>query len=137
MEHASFETPPRATYIRKHPKLQENLKTLQWDRSGPSMPLETFGYFLFRIGRWNDAMLAQKEVFKGRKRTLGNEHPDTIKAMSNLAYTLGNQGQLVKAVGMQREVLKKSQQSLGDEHPDTISAMNNLAGTLRYQGQLD
>ncbi|KAH7117464.1 hypothetical protein EDB81DRAFT_733687, partial [Dactylonectria macrodidyma] len=112
-------------------------KTLQWDRSGSPMPLESFGYFLFRIGRCNDAMLAQREVLKDRIRTLGNEHPDTIKAMSNLANTLADQGQLHEATSMQREVLQKSQQSLGTEHPDTISVMSNLACTLLDQGQLD
>ncbi|KAH6983683.1 hypothetical protein BKA56DRAFT_482570, partial [Ilyonectria sp. MPI-CAGE-AT-0026] len=71
-----------------------------------------------------------KEVFKERQRILGDEHPDTISAMSNLAITLEDQGQLDKAARMMREVLKKRQRILGDKHLHTISAMNNLSITL-------
>jgi tetratricopeptide (TPR) repeat protein len=57
--------------------------------------------------------------------------------MSNLASTLGDQGQLDEAAKMFKEVLEKMRRILGAEHPDTISAMNNLASTLGDQGQLD
>jgi tetratricopeptide (TPR) repeat protein len=76
-------------------------------------------------------------MLKKRRRILGEEHPDTISAMNNLANTLGDQGQLNEAATMLKEVLEKMRRILGEEHPDTISAMNNLAFTLEDQGQLD
>ncbi|KAH7233835.1 uncharacterized protein BKA55DRAFT_598050 [Fusarium redolens] len=99
--------------------------------------VESFGLFFVEIGRWNDAALSQREVFEKRQRILGDEHPDTITAMSNLANTLSDQGKLDEAASMMKEVLEERQRILGDEHPDTISAMNNLALTLSDQGKLD
>lgn len=39
----------------------------------------------------------KKEVLEKRRRILGEEHPDTILAMNNLAATLRDQGQLDEA----------------------------------------
>ncbi|KAB8356491.1 hypothetical protein FH972_024074 [Carpinus fangiana] len=61
-----------------------------------------------------------------RKRIFVPEHPDTIKAMSNLAISLCYIGKIDEALSMQQHVLEKSQRILGLEHPDTIAAMNNL-----------
>jgi hypothetical protein len=60
-------------------------------------------------------------------------HPDTVKALGNLASTLREQGQPEEAVRIEREVLKKRKQILGEEHPDTISAMSNLTSTRERQ----
>jgi len=76
----------------------------------------------------------RREVLEKRQRILGDEHPDTISAISNLAITLGDQGKLEEAAAMRREVLEKRQRILGDEHPDTISTMSNLANTLGDDG---
>jgi hypothetical protein len=76
----------------------------------------------------------RREVLEKRQRILGDEHPDTTSAISNLAITLGDQGKLEEAAAMRREVLEKRQRILGDEHPDTISTMSNLANTLGDDG---
>jgi hypothetical protein len=93
--------------------------------------LEGFGQFLHEIGRWNEAALSEREVFKKRRQVLGNDHPDTISAMNNLAITLSDQGKLdeVKldeAAFIMREVLEKRQRILDYEHPDTIWAAETL-----------
>jgi hypothetical protein len=59
----------------------------------------------------------KKEVLAKRKRILGEEHPDTISAMNNLANTLSDQGQLDEAATMKKEVLAKRKRILGEEHP--------------------
>ncbi len=76
-------------------------------------------------------------MLEKRQRILGHEHPDTIRAMSNLAHTLSDQGKRHAAVAIQQEVLEKRHRILGHEHPDTITAMSNLAITLNDQGKLD
>ncbi|OCL01560.1 hypothetical protein AOQ84DRAFT_306480, partial [Glonium stellatum] len=78
-----------------------------------------------------DAATIKREVLEKRRHILGDEHPDTIAAMNNLANTLGDLGQHQNAATIFREVLEKSRRILGDEHPDTITAINNLAITLR------
>jgi hypothetical protein len=79
----------------------------------------------------------RREVLEKRQRVLGDEHPDTITAMSNLAVTLGGLGKLKEVAAMKKEVLEKMRRVLGDEHPNTISAMNNLANTLGDLGKLE
>jgi hypothetical protein len=71
-----------------------------------------------------------------RRRILGDEHPDTLTSMNNLAATLQAQGDLTGAREKQEDVLDITRRILGDEHPDTLTSMNNLAATLRAQGDL-
>jgi tetratricopeptide (TPR) repeat protein len=99
--------------------------------------LESVGEFVTHLGRWPEAHAVKEYVLQARRRLLGEDHPDTIWAMSNLAITLREQGQLEEAAIIQKEVLEKRTQILSKEHPDTISAMSNLAITLGEQGHLE
>ena len=99
--------------------------------------LARVGIFMTDIGRLQEGCVIETYVLNDRIRILGEEHPDTISAMNNLANTLGDQGQLDEAAKMSKEVLEKRRRILGDEHSFTITAMNNLAHTLGDQGQLD
>ena len=78
----------------------------------------------------------KREVLEKMQKILGDEHPNTITAIANLAITLGDQGKLEEAAAMEREVLEKRRKILGDEHPDTITAMANLAAILGAQDNL-
>jgi hypothetical protein len=67
-------------------------------------------------------------------KVLGEEHLDTLHAMSNLANTLRDKGRWDEAEKLQKKVLETRKILLGEYHPDTLTVMNNLAGTLRDQG---
>ena len=67
------------------------------------------------------------------QRLLGDEHPDTLKARSNLAVTLAKLGSLANSREHQEAVLAATQRLLGDEHPTTLTARNNLATSLYDQ----
>jgi hypothetical protein len=69
-------------------------------------------------------------VLEKRRIILGEDYPDTISAINNLAVTLGDQGQLEEAAKIKREVLEKRRIILGEDYLDTISAINNLIITL-------
>jgi len=62
-----------------------------------------------------------------RRRMLGDEHPDTLLAIDNLAFTLRDLGDVAGARKLQEELLGVRRRTLGDEHPDTVVAMSNLA----------
>lgn len=96
-----------------------------------------YGMCLYQDGQWSEAETSFRQVMENRKRILGQEHPDTILAMSNLSITLGDLGRLDEAATMKEEVLEKMRRILGEDHPSTITAMNNLAFTLGELGQLD
>ena len=52
--------------------------------------------FLAR-GLWVLAESLEAQVMKTRKRVLGEEHPDTLASMGNLASTYQNQGRWKEA----------------------------------------
>ncbi|KAH0543886.1 hypothetical protein FGG08_001787 [Glutinoglossum americanum] len=99
--------------------------------------LQQSARFLDSIGRWTEEGYIETFGLKQCVRILGEEHPETISVMSNLAKTLGHQGKLEEAASMKKEVLEKRKRILGEEHPDTISAVGNLAVTLGAQGKLE
>ena len=88
-------------------------------------------------GAYTSAREFEERVLKISKRVLGEEHPDTLMSMNNLAGTLSAQGDLRGARLLQEKVLQISKRILGEEHTNTLMSMNNLAGTLSHQGDLD
>jgi tetratricopeptide (TPR) repeat protein len=68
-------------------------------------------------------------------RLLGEEHPDTLTTISNLASTYSNQGQWKKAEELQVQVMESRKRLLGDEHPYTLTSISNLASAYSNQGQ--
>ena len=63
---------------------------------------------------------------------MGEEHPDTLKSMGNLAVILyRHQGQWKKAEALQVVVMEKTKHVLGEEHPNTLTSMANHASTYR------
>jgi hypothetical protein len=58
-----------------------------------------------------------------RKRSLGEEHPDTPTSMANLASMYRNQGRWKEAEELHAKELKVCKRLLGEEHPDTLINM--------------
>ncbi|KIM26170.1 hypothetical protein M408DRAFT_197123 [Serendipita vermifera MAFF 305830] len=88
------------------------------------------------LGRLEEAEKLQKEVVEFNRENLGEKHPNTINASSNLALTYRDLGRLNEAMALQEEVLRLSKEVCGGRDPDTISASNNLASTYRDLGRL-
>lgn len=62
------------------------------------------------------------------RETLGNGHPDTLKAITALAYQLKlHGGRTVEACSLYSEVLRARRVLLGSMHPMTLTSINNLA----------
>jgi tetratricopeptide (TPR) repeat protein len=85
-------------------------------------------------GDFAAAKPTQQRVLDVSKQLLGEEHPDTLLAMGNLASTLAALGEFTPARQLQERVLELSRKVKGEEHPETLAAMSNLAETLRQQG---
>ena len=58
-----------------------------------------------------------------RKRVLGEEHPDLLTSVGNLASVLGNQGKYEAAETLHRRDLEGREKVLGVEHPDTLTSV--------------
>src|SRR5436305_182635 len=94
-----------------------------------------FGMCLYSDGRYNEAEVSFMEVAEWRKKVLGEEHPDTLTSMANLASTFWNQGRWKEAEELEVQVMETSLRVLGEEHPDTLATIANLASTYRNQGR--
>ncbi len=77
-----------------------------------------------------------EEVLASRREGLGSEHPDTLRAVANLAAILHAQADYAAARELEEGVLAVRRRVLGAEHSETLTAMNNLAQTLKAQGDL-
>ncbi|GFR42040.1 hypothetical protein Agub_g2856 [Astrephomene gubernaculifera] len=78
---------------------------------------------------------AHQQALELRTKVLGEEHPDTISSISNLASCINAQGKYSEAEPMYRQALELHTKVLGAEHPDTISSINNLASCIDAQGK--
>ncbi|KAL9071898.1 MAG: hypothetical protein Q9157_005304 [Trypethelium eluteriae] len=98
--------------------------------------IESLALFLAEIGWTREEQMLKEFVLSKRKQIVGEEHPDTMRALDELAITLRLQGHLSEAAQIQRDVLEKRRRILGEEHPHTIVTMHNLAVTLGDHGHL-
>lgn len=101
-----------------------------------TVPGETAAHLRFAQGDGAGARRLQEQVLEARRRVLGEEHLDTLIAMSNLAGALWRQGDLAGAQRLMDRVASVRRRLLGENHPDTLTAMHNLAETLALQGDL-
>ncbi len=88
-------------------------------------------------GRWKEAETLLVQVMKFRKTTLGEEHPDTLTSMNNLALLFRCQGKYEAAEPLYKETLQLRKKVLGEEHPRTLTSMNNLAVLFYSQGKYE
>ena len=70
-----------------------------------------------------------------RKWVLGEEHPDSLTIMANLALTYQNQGRWKEAEELLMLVMEMSKRVLGEEHPDLLRSMANLTSMNSNQGR--
>ncbi|KAG7432247.1 Kinesin light chain [Fusarium oxysporum f. sp. raphani] len=66
-------------------------------------------------------------------KVLGEEHPDTLMSMNNLALTYRNQGRWKETEELLVRGIETTKR--GEEHPDTLISMANLAWTYKNQGR--
>jgi len=59
-------------------------------------------------------------MFENEKRSIGDNHPDTLSSMNNLAVLYQSQGKYDEAEPLYVECLRIRREVLGDNHPDTL-----------------
>ncbi|KAF2726793.1 hypothetical protein EJ04DRAFT_452655, partial [Polyplosphaeria fusca] len=77
-------------------------------------------------GRWREAEQLEVQVMETRKRVLGDEHPDALISMNNLAFTLKGQVIYDKAIPLLEKCCQLRLRVLRQEHPHTISSLEAL-----------
>lgn len=85
-------------------------------------------------GKYKDAETLFEQVLS-HFRKLGDEHPNTLCTMNNLANLHMKRGKFDLAQQWLEEVLSVRRRNLEDEHPEMLSSINNLALVYRRQGR--
>ncbi|GFH59439.1 hypothetical protein CTEN210_15915 [Chaetoceros tenuissimus] len=88
-------------------------------------------------GRHDEAEPLYKECLANREEIQGQDHPDTLESIHNLAYLYTNQRKFDVAESLYMECLAKQKTILGSDHPSTLHSMNNLAELYHSQGKYD
>jgi hypothetical protein len=72
-----------------------------------------------------------------RRRTQGDQHPDTLGSLGSVAIAYASLGDFGKAREIQERLLSARRHSLGEKHLLTLVSMVNLADTLNAQLDFD
>jgi tetratricopeptide (TPR) repeat protein len=93
--------------------------------------------YLSSRGEYRQALPHHKRALTGRRRLLGDDHPDTLESMNDMAEVLRELGELQSALKLHEQALAGRRRALGDNHPRTLHSLNNVAETLRELGDLE
>jgi tetratricopeptide (TPR) repeat protein len=98
--------------------------------------MDVMGTVYSNLGLYPQARALLERAVEVSRTINGPQHPETLRAMGDLASVLVQQNQGRDAEKLQREVLEADRRILGSDHPDTLSALSGLASTLAMEGQL-
>jgi tetratricopeptide (TPR) repeat protein len=93
--------------------------------------------FLGYEGSFRDREALVQRVLEIEVVILGQDHPDTLTSLDDLAETYHDLGKLSEAAEMHEQVLEKRKKVLGEDHPDTLTSMDNVAELYGRLGRLD
>jgi tetratricopeptide (TPR) repeat protein len=79
------------------------------------------------LGEYRRALDHGQQVLTLRRRTQGVDHPDTLRARSNIATWTGESGHPADALQLFKELLPDQERVLGRDHLGTLSTRNNIA----------
>jgi tetratricopeptide (TPR) repeat protein len=82
------------------------------------------------LGQNAEALNLHKETLERRLATLGEDHPDTLQSMNNVAVACSALGQHAEALRFHEQTLALREAKLGREHLDTPKSMNAVAWIL-------
>ena len=97
--------------------------------------LDRAAIYLVTRGEPRPARALFERVYQLNRDALGDDHPDTLNSVSNLANDLRELGEHQRACQLDEETLTRCRRVLGDDHPRTLNSASNLANDLRELGE--
>ncbi|KAL8914575.1 MAG: hypothetical protein Q9172_007051 [Xanthocarpia lactea] len=91
--------------------------------------------YLKKCGLYQKAASMHRHSYELGKATIGEEHPNTLVSMGNLAAIYCQQGRLEEAEGLGLGVLEIRKRVLGEKHPATLGSIANLVRIYIHQGR--
>ena len=86
---------------------------------------------LYRIGKYDRAVLVAKKALEVAEENVGPDHPDVAVSLNNLALLYKTQGHYAQAESLYKPALEIKEQALGPDHPSVATSLENLAGLYR------
>jgi tetratricopeptide (TPR) repeat protein/predicted Ser/Thr protein kinase len=87
------------------------------------------------LGLYPDAQPHLERAVELHTKVQGQEHQDTLTAMSDLADLYLDQGKFAAALALHTRVLQSRRRILGPEHPATLMSLGRVATVYEKQGQ--
>ena len=90
---------------------------------------------LYNAGRYGEAEALYRQVLQAFEGRLGREHPETLRAVTDLTSVYVALGRYREAEPLYRRALESQERVLGRDDPVTLFTLNNLAGLYVVQGR--
>jgi non-specific serine/threonine protein kinase/serine/threonine-protein kinase len=98
--------------------------------------MATIGAVYRKLGLYGPSAPLLEKSESTLRSVLGQDHPETIHLLLEIAALKVAQGNVAEAESVLRDALARSRRSLGEEHPSTLASISDLGATLHYQGRL-
>ncbi|KAJ4329357.1 hypothetical protein N0V84_000252 [Fusarium piperis] len=129
----------RGSYDEAQSRFQEsmqlNMKHLGERHVDTMASTGLYGWSLAIVGNNPEAIPILERLVQLRTEVLGEDDPQTVDALSDLAHAIVATGDLQKSEAMQCEAVARSERILGRRHGNTIDCMAFLAQVLHQQGK--
>jgi tetratricopeptide (TPR) repeat protein len=96
---------------------------------------QTIGKTYEDLGLFPDARKHIERAADLRRRSLGQDHPDTLTSLLTLAILYWHQGEYPQAEPLFTKVVEVRSRVLGPSNPETLDAMESLALLYKDQGR--
>jgi eukaryotic-like serine/threonine-protein kinase len=97
--------------------------------------MATMGKVYQGLGLYGQAKPLLEEALRLRRQVLGNQHPDVVRSLNDLASVLQSRGEYAAAEPLAREALAMGRRHFGNEHPVVADSLEGLAWVLFRKGQ--
>jgi non-specific serine/threonine protein kinase/serine/threonine-protein kinase len=87
------------------------------------------------LGLYSRAQSLLERALAIQQRVLGPRNPETLRTMSLLATSLGDEGQYTEEEKLARETSDMQRKVLGQNNPDTLQSIDTLASALDNEGR--
>lgn len=86
-------------------------------------------------GKSRDALASFGPVLEWHRRTIGDDHPNTLTILNNAARAASDSGDIEQARALDSELVERRGRVLGPDHPNTRMAMLLLGNDLLLLGR--
>lgn len=94
-------------------------------------------FTLYQQGKFTEAIAVAEKIVALAKELVGEKHPDTAEAITNLATLYRETGDYSKAEALYQQALTIYRETVGEKHSGTAATFNTLAGLYYYQGKYE